>query len=370
MTALTSEQILSAIHHFDFPGQLESFARYGHGHINDTYLLQLRIGKIGTMKVILQRINTDIFQNPRELMENICNVTMCLQNKIQKAGGDAERETLNVITDKQNQSYYRDPRGNCWRAYKYITDACTYDQPLNVQDFYQSAVAFGRFQNLLSDYPADHLYETIPDFHNTLKRYNYFEKSLKEDKLGRANTAVDEIAFVKEHQNLTTLYQTKAGASDIPLRVVHNDTKLNNIMIDNLTHQGICIIDLDTVMPGYVMNDFGDSIRFGASTALEDETDLSKVNLDISAFEAYTKGFMEQCSDKLTELETSLLADGARIMTYECGMRFLTDYLDGDKYFRIARPNHNLERARNQFALLKDMDQKIDEMKAIVEKYR
>ncbi|MCC6095200.1 MAG: aminoglycoside phosphotransferase family protein, partial [Eubacterium sp.] len=195
-------------------------------------------------------------------------------------------------------------------------------------------------------------------------------KSLKEDKLGRANTAVDEIAFVKEHQNLTTLYQTKAGASDIPLRVVHNDTKLNNIMIDNLTHQGICIIDLDTVMPGYVMNDFGDSIRFGASTALEDETDLSKVNLDISAFEAYTKGFMEQCSDKLTELETSLLADGARIMTYECGMRFLTDYLDGDKYFRIARPNHNLERARNQFALLKDMDQKIDEMKAIVEKYR
>ncbi len=364
-----SDKKKEIIMNFRFLGELVSSASYGNGHINDTFLLTFCDGG-AERKYILQRMNKGVFQKPEELMENIMGVTSWLKKKIIENGGDPERETLNVIPSVSGDSYYVDKTGEYWRAYKFIEHATSYDQVENREDFYQSAVAFGRFQQLLAEYPADTLHETIPNFHNTADRYEKFQRAVKNDICGRVCEVQEEIAFVEAHSNLAHVLQDQLESKKLPLRVTHNDTKLNNIMIDDTTHEGLCVIDLDTVMPGLAVNDFGDSIRFGASTAAEDESDLSKVSCDMELFELYAKGFIQGCDGRLTDAELDHLATGAIVMTYECGMRFLTDYLEGDSYFKIHRPKHNLDRCRTQFKLVADMSEKMEQMRAIVNKYR
>ena len=361
------EKMDQVIRQFQFDGVILDCEPYGNGHINDTYCLRCELG--GQIKrYILQRMNHHIFRKPIELMENIIGVTSWLHKKIVERGGDPNRETLQLVPIKDGSLYFTSDDGNYWRAYDFIEEASCYDKVEKPKDFYESAVAFGHFQSLLADYPAEQLHETIPDFHNTVDRFAKFQSALKEDTAGRAKEVTKEIEFVLEREPLAHVLMDLLGKQELPLRVTHNDTKLNNIMIDNKTGKGICVIDLDTVMPGLAVNDFGDSIRFGASTGAEDEIDLSRVLCDLSLFECYARGFLEGCDNSLTETEIEMLPMGAKTMTFECGMRFLTDYLQGDTYFKIHREGHNLDRCRTQFKLVKDMEDKWDEMNQIVEK--
>ena len=365
----TSNKVHEAIDGFKLPGELKECIRYGSGHINDTYRLTYETPK-GTKRYILQRMSKSIFKKPVELMENVSGVTAWLRKKIIENGGDPERETLTLVRSNDGLPYFVDSTGEYWRVYLFIEGATCYDAVKDDNDFYQSAVAFGHFQRLLADYPAETLHETIKDFHNTPDRLEKFKKAVAEDICGRAASVQKEIDFILEREELThALYDLQLDGR-LPLRVTHNDTKLNNIMIDDETGKAICVIDLDTVMPGLAANDFGDSIRFGASTAVEDEQDLSKVSCDLHLFEVYTKGFIEECGDALTDLELDLLPMGAILMTFECGIRFLTDHLEGDHYFRIHREGHNLDRARTQLVLVKDMEEKLPQMNEVINKYK
>lgn len=353
---------------FQFEGELQECIPYGNGHINDTFRLSFTEGGKGK-RYILQKMNHGIFHNPVELMENVSGVTEWLRKKIEENGGDAERETLNFRNTGDGKSYYVDEQGEYWRVCQYIEHATSYDAVKCDDDFYQSAVAFGHFQRMLADYPVERLHETIKNFHNTVDRFRQFQEVLAADVCHRAAQVQEEINFVLEREALAHTLCDLQEAGKLPLRVTHNDTKLNNIMIDDATGKAICVIDLDTVMPGLSLNDFGDSIRFGASTAAEDEPDLSKVAFDIHLYEVYTKGFLEGCEGALTDLEREMLPMGAILMTFECGMRFLTDYLDGDHYFKVHREGHNLDRCRTQFKLVKDMEQLLPQMKAVALKY-
>ncbi|MEQ2369707.1 phosphotransferase [Blautia sp. CLA-JM-H16] len=370
MSCISEEKIRKIAGQFDFTGELVSWSPCGSGHINGTWLLRYRIGNMGSIKVILQKINLEIFQNPDELMENISGVTEHLKKKIIENDGDPEREVLNLIPTKEGKNYLQDADGECWRAYIFITDAVSYDLVEKPEDFYESAVAFGRFQEMLADYPAETLHETIKGFHDTKKRFQTLKKAVECDSFRRAEKVQDEIDFAMQHEELAGIFGEFLQKGEIPLRVTHNDTKLNNVMIDIFTGKGICVVDLDTVMPGLAMDDFGDAIRFGASTALEDEKDLSKVSCDMGLYEIYVKGFLESCGDKLTPKEIELLPMGAKVMTYECGIRFLTDYLEGDHYFKTDWEGQNLDRCRTQFKLLSDMEKKWDIMQEIVNRYK
>ena len=355
--------------HFQYEGELHSVQPYGNGHINDTYLLSYQIGVMGEMRVILQKMNRNVFPNPVELMENIVGVTEFLKRKIEARGGDIYRETLTVIPAVDGKSYYEDKEGGFWRSLVYITDSSCYESAQSKEVFYESAYAFGNFQSLLADYPADTLHETIANFHNTKERFAAFRKAVEADSMGRVKDVQEEIRFVLDREADACFFTDLLEKGELPLRVTHNDTKINNILVDSRTNKGLCVIDLDTVMPGLAMNDFGDSIRSGASTGAEDEKDLSKISCDMELFDIYAKGFIEGCNGKLTKREIELLPMGAKIMTYECGMRFLTDYLQGDTYFKIHRPEHNLDRCRTQFKLVADMESKWDIMTDIVKKY-
>lgn len=366
MERVSEEQVREAIEGFRYEGILRSCEPYGSGHINDTFLLEYETADEETIKIILQRMNKEIFTKPVELMENIVGVTSYLRDRIVESGGDPSRETLTVIPAKDGRPYYVDAEGEYWRSYLFITDASCFDKVERPEDFYESAVAFGHFQRLLADYPAHTLHETIPGFHDTRARLSAFQDAVERDVCGRAASVQREISFVMERAEMADVFGDLLEKGELPLRVTHNDTKLNNIMIDNKTGKGICVIDLDTVMPGLAMNDFGDSIRFGASTAAEDETDLDRVECSMELFEIYVKGFLEGCAGSLTDREVELLPMGAKVMTYECGMRFLADYLEGDHYFKIERSGQNLDRARTQFKLVQDMEEKWETMKDIV----
>ena len=369
MTQEKMKKIYDIASNFQFEGNLMFAEPWGNGHINDTYLLTYEIGKMGYIRVILQKMNKKVFPRPVELMENIVNITVFLHKKIEERGGNPYRETLNVIPTKDGMPYYVDAEGEYWRSFVYITDATCYEVVEHAEDFYQSGLAFGHFQCLLADFPAEKLHETIENFHNTKVRMETFKKAVEEDLAGRACKVEKEIQFVLDREHEAGFFTDLIEKNELPIRVTHNDTKLNNIMIDNDSRQGICVIDLDTTMPGLAMYDFGDSIRFGASTGEEDEKDLNKVSCSMELFEVYTKGFIEGCEGKLTRRELELLPMGAKIMTYECGMRFLADYPQNDIYFKISREEHNLDRARTQFKLVADMESKWDQMHAIVKKY-
>ena len=364
-----SNKVHEAIDGFKLPGELKECIRYGSGHINDTYRLTYETPQ-GTKRYILQRMSKSIFKKLVELMENVSGVTAWLRKKIIENGGDPERETLTLVKSNDGLPYFVDSTGEYWRVYLFIEGATCYDAVKDDNDFYQSAVAFGHFQRLLADYPAETLHETIKDFHNTPDRLEKFKKAVAEDICGRAASVQKEIDFILEREELThALYDLQLDGR-LPLRVTHNDTKLNNIMIDDETGKAICVIDLDTVMPGLTANDFGDSIRFGASTALEDEQDLSKVSCDLHLFDVYARGFIEGCGGALTDLEIDMLPMGAILMTFENGIRFLTDHLEGDHYFHIHREGHNLDRCRTQLTLVKDMQEKLPQMNAIIQKYK
>lgn len=352
------------IKHFNLEGELLSIDAYGNGHINDTYLIKMH--KPGMeKKYIFQRLNTDVFQHPKELMENIMGVTAFLAEKIRERGGDPHREALHVIPTKDGQSYYQDKDGGFYRVFDFVENCVNYDMVKKPEDFYEVAVAFGNFQFLLAEYPAKTLHETIPDFHNTGKRYETFLRAVREDVCHRTKEVQPEIAFVMEREKEMTVLTDMQRNGELPLRVTHNDTKLNNIMMDAETGKAVCVIDLDTVMPGLSLYDFGDSIRFGANTAAEDEPDVSKVSLDLNLYEMYVKGYLKGCNGSLTANEIQMLPMGAKIMTLECGLRFLTDYLMGDVYFKVHKKDHNLLRCRTQFALVADMEKKWLQMAAI-----
>ena len=354
---------------FALEGELKELSVFGNGHINDTLRATCELADGRTKRYIVQRMNDGIFKNPDELMENVMNVTSFLRKKIIAAGGDPDRETLNVIPTKDGKNYLTDENGDFWRCYIFIEDATSFDQVEKPEDFYNSAVAFGNFQRLLADYPAATLHETIKNFHNTVSRFADFKKAVEEDVAGRARDVQKEIQFVLDREADCHVICDALAKGELPLRVTHNDTKLNNIMIDNRTGKGLCVIDLDTVMPGSSLYDYGDSIRFGASTGAEDEQNLDLIWCDLELFEIYTKGYVEGCGGSLTETEIRMMPMGAKLMTLECGMRFLADHLQNDIYYKIHRENHNLDRARTQLKLVADMEAKWDEMNARVEKY-
>ncbi len=370
MALCKAEETLSeALTGFDFGGQIVGAVRYGKGHINDTFCVYTQDEAGDCVRFILQRINTNTFTDPDGLMENIVGVTDYLRGIIEKNGGDTARETMTVQRTKEGKNYYRDSQGGCWRVYPFVEGTVCLQAVEDPEQFYQSAVAFGNFQRLLAGYDASTLHETIAKFHDTRNRFANFKKALEADACGRAKDVQPEIDFVLAREKDCAVLMDQLEAGKLPLRVTHNDTKLNNILMDKKTGTGICVIDLDTVMPGLALNDFGDSIRFGANHCAEDEKDLSKVNFDLDLFEIYTKGFLEAAGDALTTAEKENLPWGAKLMTLECGIRFLTDYLEGDHYFRVHREGQNLDRCRTQFKLVSDMEANWDKMSAIVAKY-
>lgn len=347
---------LNAASFFALDGNITCCEPYGFGHINYTYLVVCDSGK----RYILQGINKNVFSDVEGLMENISAVTAHLAKQ-----SDDPRQYLNLIKTVDDSFYYTDKTGESWRVYGFIEDSLCLQSPESADDFYQSAVAFGTFQKQLADFPAETLHETIPKFHNTPDRYRKFREAIEKNIAGRAASVRSEIEdyLSYEHEASTLQDQLESGA--LPLRVTHNDTKLNNVMLDAETRKPLCVIDLDTVMPGLAAFDFGDSIRFGAATAAEDEKDLSKVSMDLDLYTVFTRGFIGSCPS-MTEAEKLSLPWGAKLMTLECGVRFLTDYLNGDIYFSIHRSEHNLDRCRTQIKMVHDMDAKWDEMYAIV----
>jgi len=361
-----TEEVIS---NFQFPGTVTEVIPYGSGHINDTYRVTC-VSEDKCRRYALQRMNKEIFRQPVELMENVIGITQWIRRKVIEAGGDPEREALNIVCAKDGRAYYVDSTGEYWRSYLFVEGTTSYDQVERPEDFYESARAFGHFQQLLADYPAKSLHETIPDFHNTVSRFAQFQRAVEQDACGRAKNVEQEIAFVTEREAFMHTLCDLERDGVLPTRVTHNDTKLNNVLIDTATGRAICVVDLDTVMPGLAVNDFGDSIRFGASTGAEDEPDLDKIWCDLELYELYTKGFIEGCGGALTDAELDNLPIGAIMMTLECGMRFLADYLEGDHYFKIHREGHNLDRARTQFKLVADMEKKLPQMRAIADKYR
>ncbi|MDD6681961.1 MAG: aminoglycoside phosphotransferase family protein [Clostridiales bacterium] len=345
------------INAFPIEGNAVSCERYGSGHINETYLLLTD----APHKYILQKINHNIFKDVDGLMANVAAVTGYLFKQTPDS-----RRVLTLVKTKNGANYYKTENGEYFRLYEFVTDSLCMDRVETAEDFYQSAVAFGQFQQQLTDFPAETLNETIPHFHDTIDRYRIFHEALKADPLGRSAGCQAEIEFVLAREEEAGVMVRMMQEGKLPLRVTHNDTKLNNVMLDAKTRTPLCVIDLDTVMPGLAGNDFGDSIRFGANTAAEDEQDLSKVQFSIPLFEAYAKGFLSACGEVLTQAEIDTLPLGAKLMTLECGVRFLTDHLMGDTYFRIHRENHNLDRCRTQFKLVAEMEKVWDQMNDLI----
>ena len=350
--------IEKAAYAFQTDGAPVDCKAFGHGHINNTFCVTTDTGS----KYVLQRINKYVFKNPIRVMANTSSVTNYLRERVEDP-----RMTLHFLPTKDGKYYFKSCDGEFWRMYDFV-GGFTLDMPESDEDFYQSALAFGRFQELLSDYPADTLYEIIPNFHNTIDRYVQFKESVDMDIVGRVEEVQADIQFLMEREEIGGILQKMLNSGILPLRVTHNDTKLNNVLLDTATRKSLCVLDLDTVMPGSSLYDFGDSIRFGAATAAEDEPDTSKMTLDLHLFEVYTKGFLE-AAPSLTNMEVAMLPLGAYIMTLELAVRFLKDYLDGDLYFsKIAYPEHNLVRARSQMALVADMEKKWTQMNLIVAK--
>lgn len=340
-------------------GIKEKVVPYGNGHINDTYCSV-------SAKYIIQRINTDVFQDADALMGNIERVTEFLKKKIIAEGGDPERETLTVVKTVDGKPYYKFDDDNVFRVYLCIGQTYTIESDKTPEDMYNAGKGFGKFQQMLADFDAESLNETIVDFHNTPKRVEALKQAIAEDRAGRVDSVRVEIDFALKNAEFSDIVVNGIKSGDIPLRVTHNDTKINNILYDEQSGEAIAVIDLDTVMPGSMLYDFGDALRMGASTAAEDETNLDDVRFDKECFEAFARGYLAETKSVMSPMELELLPFSVKLLTYECGTRFLTDYLNGDIYFKIHRENHNLDRARNQFKLVSEIAKIEDELKEIV----
>ncbi len=353
---------------FAIDGEFVSCEPYGSGLINRTYVAVYNEGG-RRVRYIVQRINTNLFKNVDGLMNNIKLVTEFNRAEIMKRGGDPDRESLTLVPTKNGGTYFRTEEGDCYRVYVFIENAKGYDVVEKPEHFYESAVAFGKFAMLLDRFDSSKLFEVLPDFHNTVKRFDNFKKSLEADKFNRAKDVKKEIEFALNREKITHTIVDLLASGKMPSRVTHNDTKLNNVLIDTRTDKAVSVIDLDTMMPGSICYDFGDSIRFGCNPCLEDTPETEKVIFNMPLFETYTKGYLSVFGDTITDIERKNLPMGAILMTYECGIRFLTDYLDGDVYFRKTREGQNIDRTRTQFKLVSDMEKRYDEMLSAVEKY-
>ncbi len=358
--------IKDVVKQFGFEGELKSVNEFGSGHINKTYIALYDCNG-NEKRYVVQEINTAVFKDPEGLMENVFAVTEYLKEIIAENGGNPERETLSFIRTRDGKMYYETEEGRCFRAYVFVENSVSYDSADTPELFGKSGAAFGKFQNMLAEFPAETLNETIPNFHNTAWRFeNEFLQSIFAASNELLSECEDDIEFVTARRDDMSVLSDLLEDGKLPLRVTHNDTKLNNVMFDEDTNECVCVIDLDTVMPGLALYDFGDSIRFGASTAAEDEQNLDNVSLDLDYFKAYVRGYLSEAGETLTQEEKHYLAFSAKLMTLECGMRFLTDYLNGNIYFKTKYDKHNLIRARNQFKLVEDIEGKLDEMNRIV----
>ena len=353
---------------FAINGEFISCEPYGSGLINRTYVAVYNEGG-KRVRYIVQRINTNLFKNVDGLMNNIKIVTEFNRAEIVKRGGDPDRESLTLVPTENGGTYFRTEEGDCYRVYVFIENAKGYDVVEKPEHFYESAVAFGKFAMLLDRFDSSKLFEVLPDFHNTVKRFDNFRRSLEADKFNRAKDVKKEIGFALEREKITHTIVDLLASGKMPSRVTHNDTKLNNVLIDTRTDKAVSVIDLDTMMPGSICYDFGDSIRFGCNPCLEDTPETEKVIFNMPLFETYTKGYLSVFGDTITDIERKNLPMGAILMTYECGIRFLTDYLDGDVYFRKTREGQNIDRTRTQFKLVSDMEKRYAEMLSAVEKY-
>lgn len=368
MAVPAEKNLQEALNAFDFGNPVVGAMRFGRGHINDTFCVHTQPEDDCCRCFILQRISSSAFKYPEQLMTNIIGITEYLGKKIGEAGGDRCREALEVIRTRRGEPYYTDSDGGAWRVYPFVTDTYCYHSTPTPALFETIARTFGRFQRLLCDYPAETLYETIPRFHDTADRLNKLKAAIASAPADRLAACRAEIDFALARESDCSVAVDALRKGILPLRVTHNDTKLNNVLIDRKTGEGLCVIDLDTTMPGLCIYDFGDSIRSGANHCTEDEKDLSKVNFDIELFEVYTRGFLEGTAGSLTPEELTYMPWGAKLMTLECGIRFLTDYLSGDVYFRIHYPEQNLLRCRVQFKLVQDMEAQWEDMFAVIKK--
>ncbi|MBR5218116.1 MAG: aminoglycoside phosphotransferase family protein [Clostridia bacterium] len=357
---------LEIVQHFCVEGTPRSARPMGNGHINTTYLVITQTEDKKEKQYTLQAINKYVFKDPEAVMKNIVAVTEHIEKKLAEYGKNVDRGVLRVVPAKDGRYFYLDSDGEYWRVYSYIDKSHTMDFVQDPDQLYAAGVGFGNFQNMMADFPMSQLTETIPDFHNTPSRYQQLLDAISEDPCGRVALVKEEIDFLKNRESELGILTNAQQRGELPLRVVHNDTKFNNILFDDETNEALCIIDLDTVMPGLAASDFGDAIRFAASTAEEDETDLSKVSVNMELYKSFAKGFLSALDGKLTRAEIETLHWGVKIITMEIGMRFLTDYINGDKYFKIHREHHNLDRARCQLALAKSMEENFDEMYRII----
>ena len=358
-----AKEILSA---FGIEGEITEIKRISDGHINNTFKAEVSDGSGKLGRYLVQELNTAVFKEPVELMNNLLGVTAHLRKAVQARGGDVDRESLYAYPAKDGKPYFIDESGKFWRCFNYIYGAHSEQRVTSPELFRKAAKAFGRFQCLLADYPIEDLVETIPNFHNTVSRFADFRQAVENNISGRAGECRDEIEFALSREKDCSVFVDLINAGELPLRVTHNDTKLNNVMFDDETGEGICVIDLDTVMPGLSLYDFGDSIRYGASTAAEDEKDLDKVHFSLKYFRAYTEGYLAEAGSALTKKEIDCLAYSCKLLTLECGMRFLGDFLNGDTYFKTEYPEHNLVRARTQFKLVSEMEERMPEMEETV----
>ncbi len=353
---------------FDVYGDFVSAYPYGSGHINDTYAVECSQAG-GRVRYILQRINCTIFTRPRELMDNISRVTEHCRQRLSTNGCDSSRQTLTVVKSNDGDNLFIDADGSYWRCYLFIENATTYDVPQSCEQIFQAAKAFGNFQNLLSDIKGEPLYETIPDFHNAPKRFDALQEAISADKCNRAACAKTEIDKINALSDVFYILPRLVKEGKIPIRITHNDTKINNVMIDDATGEGICVIDLDTVMPGLCLYDFGDIVRTTASPSAEDEKDLNKVNLDKSRFEAAAGGYLATAGGFLNKYEKENLVISGKLITLMIGVRFLTDYLNGDKYFKIKYPEHNLIRSRTQIKLVESINEQEESLESIIKQH-
>jgi len=346
---------------FPLPGTLVDARPYGSGHINETFALTLEQGGAIT-RFILQRINRRVFKDVPRLMDNIARVSGHLARK---APADP-REVLTLVRTREGAACFADAAGECWRVYDFVERASSHDLLGDPRQAFEAALAYGRFQRLLADLPAPRLHDTIPDFHHTRQRFAMLQRAIAENRAGRRGEAAREIEFARAREAITDVLLALHAAGKIPERITHNDTKLNNVLLDDATGRGVCVIDLDTVMPGLSLYDFGDMVRSATNSAAEDETDLARVQMRLPVFEQLAAGFLAGTDGALNAAEVEHLAFAGRLITFEIGMRFLTDFLAGDVYFRTKRPNHNLDRARCQFALVASMEAQAETMAAIV----
>ena len=366
MTSAAGHDALAIAHEFTLGGDILAATPYGSGHINDTYKVDVQSER-GPSHYVLQRINHKVFLRPDELMANVERVCAHAYTKLKQAATpDAERRTLRLIPTRHSKAWHIDPAGNRWRCYHFIEGATGHDVVYSPEQAYAAAKSFGAFQSLLADLPGERLHETIPDFHHTPSRFARFQQALAQDAHGRAAAAVPEIAFALARAHEVSVVVDALRDGTLPERVTHNDTKLNNVLLDDITQEGVCVIDLDTVMPGSVLYDFGDLVRTSTSPAAEDEIDLTKVQMQLPMFAALVKGYLESAGGFLTPKEKELLPFAGKLITFEIGLRFLTDWLEGDTYFKIKRPTHNLDRARTQFKLVESIEAQLPAMQALV----